>query len=55
MKFRKLLGLTMFATGTGCLVSAIAFGHTSAWSCAACCFCTAAICLTQRREPPQEG
>lgn len=55
MRFRKLLGIAMFATGIGCLVWAIAFGHDSAWSAAAMCFCAATVCLAQRRNPPEEG
>ena len=55
MKFRKLLGIAMFATGIGCLAWAAAFGHDSAWSAAAMCFCAATICLTQRQKPSVEG
>lgn len=54
MKFQKLLGIAMFAAGIGCLARAIAFGHSSAWSAAAVCFCAAAICLTQRQKPSEE-
>ena len=55
MKFRKLLGIAMFVTGIGCLAWAIAFGHDSAWSTAAMCFCASAVCLSQRRKPSEEG
>ncbi|MBD5085206.1 MAG: hypothetical protein HDT33_09215 [Clostridiales bacterium] len=55
MKFRKLLGIAMFVTGIGCLIWAIAFGHDSAWSTAATCFCASAVCLIQRRKPSEEG
>ena len=55
MKFRRLLGIAMFATGIGCLAWGIAFGHTSAGSAAAACFCAAAVCLIQRRKPSEEG
>ena len=55
MKFRRLLGIAMCAVGTGCLVWAIAFGHDSAWSAAAACFCASAVCLIQRRKPSEEG
>ena len=55
MKFRKLLGIAMFATGIGCLAWAIGFGHDSAWSAAAMCFCASAVCLIQRRKPSEEG
>ena len=53
MKFKKLLGAAMFATGLGCLAWAIAFGHDSAWSAAAICFCAATVCLLQQQKPSE--
>ena len=55
MKFRKLLGIAMFAVGIGCLMGAIAFGHDSAWPAAAMCFCASGTCLIRRRKPSEEG
>ena len=55
MKFGKLLGIAMFATGIGCLVWAIVFGHDSAWSTAAMCFCASAVCIIRQRKPSEEG
>ena len=55
MRFRKLLGMAMFAAGAGCLAWAIAFGHDSAWSAAAICFCAATVCLLQGQKPSEGG
>ena len=55
MKFRRLLGVTMFAVGIGCLVWAAAFGHDNAWSTAAASFCASAVCLNWCRKPSEEG
>ena len=55
IRFWMLLGIAMFAVGIGCLVWAAAFGHDSAWSTAAVCFCTAGVCFSQRRKHREDG
>ncbi len=55
MRFTTLLASAMFLTGIGCLAAAIGWGHDSAWSAAAMCFCTAGVCFSRRQKPPEEG
>lgn len=54
-RFGKLLGIAMFVAGAGCLAAAIGWGHDSAYSAAAMCFCAAGVCLARRQRPPAEG